>query len=157
MSVGATYIRPSNVYCQRSNGPLYHRTRRALVSKEIVSFVATFLLSRSPSHDICFPLQLLIIVNSYPFRLQRHLNPSLLLLYYMPCFMRQMLFLPWPHMDLRTLGVGQRLYLGRFGGVIMHLYIVQRYAGEVLNTSFESIRQSSVIFLRGRIDRDAIK
>ena len=95
---------------------------------------------RSGSLRIGFPLQPLVIIDCHAAGLQCRHHAPLLLLHHMPGFMCQMLFLPWPYMDVSPLGVRQCLHLGRFGGMIVNLYVIHGYAGDAFNPRFQGIR-----------------
>ena len=75
------------------------------------------LLHRLRPHHIRFSLELFVIVDRDPLRLHRGLHTALHLLHRMPTFMRQMLLLTRTDVNVLSLGVRQRVELGRFGGI----------------------------------------
>ncbi len=93
-------------------------------------------LLASRSHDVRFFFQASVIVDSNSFSLEISLNPPVFLLGHMPCFMRQMLLLSWPDVNLCSLRVSQRVKARRLGRVVMHTDIVERHFRKTLNTRF---------------------
>ena len=68
------------------------------------------MLCRLCAHHIGFFFQPFVIVDVYAcFKLHRRLYPALLLLYDVPGFMWQVLFLAGCEMDIRALGIGMGL------------------------------------------------
>lgn len=106
------------------------------------------------SHNIRLVFQPCIIINSCSLHLHSRLYRSLLLLYHMPCLMRQVPFLPRTHVDISALRIRQRLQLGGFGGIVVDFHIIHGHAGEVFNTGFQAIGHAGVVFMLhpGRTD-----
>ncbi len=73
-----------------------------------------FILQRFLAHDIGFAFQTGIVVDRFATHFHGWLHPSLALLYGVPGFMRQVLFLPGAEMDITALRVGMRIELRRF-------------------------------------------
>src|SRR6266404_2519135 len=80
------------------------------------------------SHHICLSLQSPIVINRYALHLQGWFHYSLLLLNYMPRFVRQMFFLSRRQIYVGTQCICQRLDLRRLGRVVVNLHIVHRNA-----------------------------
>jgi hypothetical protein len=59
-----------------------------------------------------------------------------------PGFVREMLLLPGRDVDLRALGIGQRVQLGGAGGVVAHLHVVQGQAREAFDAGLEGAGQA---------------
>jgi hypothetical protein len=71
--------------------------------------------------------------------------------------MYEVLLLVRSHVNICALRIGQCLYAGRFGGVVVDVYIIHGHAGEVLNTGFQVVGQAGPVFSLRREDRDVSK
>ena len=89
-------------------------------------------------------LQDCVRIDLQPTQLHRRLDPPLLLLHHMPGFMRQVLLLPRPHMDVRALRIRPGRDLGRLSGIVMDLHIVQGQPSQSFDPGFQGIGQAGL-------------
>ncbi len=73
-------------------------------------------------------------------------NATLLLLYNVPCFMRQVAILAWSDVDVHALHVAQGVELRRLRRVVVDAHAVHAHAREAFDSSLESRWQFASMF-----------